>query len=261
MQAGAPVTLSVVTVAFNAAATIGATCASVVAQRDPSIAIEHIVLDGASTDGTLAAVEPYRAGIAHLSSRPDAGLYYAMNAGLKLATGEYVAFLHADDAYVHPRVLVQAAVCLRETAVDAVYGDLEVVDGDGRVVRVWRGGRYRSGAFLRGWMPPHPTFIARTKALRSAGGFNTNLRYSADYELMLRFIHVQRRPVAYLPDVAVRMRAGGLSNATWTGRLRAHREDRQAWAMNGVQPALWTLPLKPLRKISQFVPGVRSLGA
>jgi glycosyltransferase len=110
-------------------------------------------------------------------------------------------------------------------------------------------------------MPPHPTFIAQTKALRSVGGFNTDLRYSADYELMLRFIHVQRRPVTYLPDVAVRMQAGGLSNATWTGRLRAHREDRRAWAMNGVRPALWTLPLKPLRKISQFVPGVRSLGA
>ena len=260
MHAGVPVTVSVVTVAYNAATTIAATCASVAAQRDPSIAIEHIVLDGASTDGTLAAVEPYRAGIAHLISQPDKGLYFAMNAGLELATGEVVAFLHADDVYAYPRVLAQAAEYLRETAVDAVYGDVEVVDGDGRVVRVWRGGRYRDGAFLRGWMPPHPTFIARTKALRSAGGFTTDLRYSADYELMLRFIHVQRRPIAYLPNVAVRMRAGGLSNATWTGRLRAHREDRKAWTMNGLRPAPWTLPLKPLRKISQFVPGVRSLG-
>jgi len=180
------------------------------------------------------------------------GVYDAMNKGLRRTTGEFVAFLNADDVYADVAALGRMLDVLTESGADAAYADLEVVDGGGRVVRVWRGGRYREGAFRRGWMPPHPTFIARRTALLAAGGFNTTLKYSADYELMLRLLHVEGLQAVYLPEVLVRMRAGGLSNATWRGRWRAHLEDRKAWEVNGLRPAVWTLPLKPLRKVSQF---------
>ena len=244
--------LSVVTVAYNAAATIGATCASVAAAAAAGMDLEHVVIDGASSDGTLEAIAPFRRGLACLVSEPDAGLYDAMNKGLGLTSGEYVAFLHADDVYADPTAVMRMVEVLMASGADAGYADLEVVDGGGRVVRVWRGGPYREGAFRWGWMPPHPTFIARRTALLAAGGFNTTFKFSADYELMLRLMHREGIQVVYHPEVLVRMRAGGVSNATWQGRWRAHREDWNAWSINGLRPAPWTLPLKPLRKISQF---------
>ena len=244
--------LSVVTVAYNAAATIGATCASVAATAAAGMDLEHVVIDGASSDGTLEAIAPFRGGLACLVSEPDAGLYDAMNKGLGLTSGEYVAFLHADDVYADPTAVMRMVEVLMASGADAGYADLEVVDGGGRVVRVWRGGPYREGAFRWGWMPPHPTFIARRTALLAAGGFNTTFKFSADYELMLRLMHREGIQVVYHPEVLVRMRAGGVSNATWQGRWRAHREDWNAWSINGLRPAPWTLPLKPLRKISQF---------
>ena len=244
--------LSVVTVAYNAAATIGATCASVAAAAAAGVDLEHVVVDGASTDGTLEAIAPFRDRLACVVSEPDAGLYDAMNKGLQRAGGEFVAFLNADDVYADPAALKRVVEGLTESGADAAYADLEVVDAGGRVVRVWRGGRYREGAFRWGWMPPHPTFIARRTALLDAGGFNTTFKLAADYELMLRLMYVEGIQTVYHPEVLVRMRAGGVSNATWQGRWRAHREDWNAWSINGLRPAPWTLPLKPLRKISQF---------
>lgn len=249
---GPPMKLSVVTVAYNAAATLGATCTSVAAAAAAGIDLEHHVVDGGSTDGTRAVIAAHEAGLASWVSEPDGGVYEAMNKGLQRATGEFVAFLNADDVYADAAVLGRMLEVLTESGADAAYADLEVVDGGGRVVRVWRGGRYREGAFRRGWMPPHPTFIARRTALLAAGGFNTTFKISADYELMLRLIYVEGIQTVYHPEVLVRMRAGGLSNASWRGRWRAHREDWKAWRINGLRPAVWTLPLKPLRKVSQF---------
>ena len=237
--------ISLLTPTFNSAATIRDTLESVRLQDYPHI--EHIIIDGGSRDRTLEIVAEYPH-VRRVISEPDQGLYDAMNKGIGLATGDVVGIINSDDFYVHHQVLSQVNSLLESTGADALYGDLEYVDAinTATVVRRWRAGAYKTNLFLRGWMPPHPTFFVRREMYALYGGFNTALRYSADYELMLRFLHQHQIPVCYLPEVLVRMRTGGLSNASFSNRLRANREDRQAWALNGLQPPFYTLYLKPV---------------
>lgn len=217
--------------------------------------MEYIVVDGGSTDGTLEVIAPWRDRVDVLISEPDEGLYDGMNKGIAAATGDFVGVLNSDDLYADVEVLAKVARRLQESGADGLYGDLVYVDrvDTSRVTRKWVSGVYREGAFLQGWMPPHPTFFARREAFERWGGFNLALKSAADYELMLRFIHKHGLQVAYLPEVMVRMRVGGMSNASAGNRLRANREDKAAWRMNGLKPLPWTLVMKPLRKIGQFL--------
>ena len=247
--------ISIITVAYNAEATIAEAVASVVSQRQDGFELEYIIVDGASTDETLAALEPHSDGIAHIISEPDRGLYDAMNKGVAAATGDFIGILNADDTYAHNGVLAAVAARLEETGADALYGDLDYVaaDGTGRVVRRWRSGEMGARSFLRGWMPPHPTFFLAKSVYDEHGEYSLDLRSAADYELMLRMLHKHRVRAAYIPDVLVKMQTGGMSNASWTNRLRANREDRAAWRMNGLRPMPWTLVIKPLRKLGQWI--------
>ena len=247
--------ISIITVAYNAEATIAEAVASVVSQRQDGFELEYIIVDGASTDETLAALEPHSDGIAHIISEPDRGLYDAMNKGVAAATGDFIGILNADDIYAHNGVLAAVAARLEETGADALYGDLDYVaaDGSGRVVRRWRSGEMGPRSFLRGWMPPHPTFFLAKSVYAEHGVYSLDLRSAADYELMLRMLHKHRVRATFLPDVLVKMRTGGVSNASWGNRLRANREDRRAWRMNGLRPMPWTLVIKPLRKLGQWI--------
>ena len=121
------------------------------------------------------------------------------------------------------------------------------------MVRRWRSGEMGARSFLRGWMPPHPTFFLAKSVYGEHGEYSLDLRSAADYELMLRMLHKHRVRAAYIPDVLVKMQTGGMSNASWTNRLRANREDRAAWRMNGLRPMPWTLVIKPLRKLGQWI--------
>lgn len=238
---------------YNGADTIREAIESVLAQTHPQL--EYIVVDGASTDGTTNIVRSYGNRIHRFVSEPDNGLYDAMNKGLRLATGDVIGILNADDLYRHPDVISRVVDRFRETGADAVYGDLVYARRENltEITRHWQAGTYRPGAFLWGWMPPHPTVFIRADVYRRYGYFNLELRSAADYELMLRFIHKHRIKVAYLPEITVTMRTGGVSNRSVQNRLRANREDRQAWQLNDLKPYFFTLWLKPLRKIGQFV--------
>jgi hypothetical protein len=121
-----------------------------------------------------------------------------------------------------------------------------------KVMRTWESGIYKEGDFLKGWMPPHPTFFVRKECYENFGTFNTDLKLSADYELMLRLIHKNNIRLAYLNEVIVKMRMGGVSNVSFFVKLKANLEDKMAWRMNGVKPKMTTLLMKPLRKIGQY---------
>jgi glycosyltransferase involved in cell wall biosynthesis len=247
------VKISIITVVYNGEATLRDCIESVLGQTYPHV--EYIVVDGASTDGTLAVARSFGPKIATLISEPDRGIYDAMNKGIAAATGEVVGILNADDEYAHPNVLAHVAEALQTQSADAAYGDLLYVDprDSSRVIRTWRAGAYRPGAFLYGWMPPHPTFFVRRTVYEQFGGFNLSLRSAADYEFMLRLVHRHGIRLAYLPEVLVHMRAGGVSNASFRNRWRANREDRRAWRLNGLRPYFFTLWWKPLRKLVQYL--------
>jgi glycosyltransferase involved in cell wall biosynthesis len=244
--------VSIITATYNSAATLEACLRSVAAQDHKSI--EHIIIDGGSSDDTLQIVEKYKSNIAKVVSEMDEGIYYALNKGISLATGDIIGILHSDDFYVNEKVISKVAAEFEKGA-DSVYSDLQYVDRSNtdKVIRNWRSGEYKEGIFLSGWMPPHPTFFIRRSCYEKYGAFNTKLRSAADYELMLRMLHKHEISTAYIPEVLVKMRVGGKSNATLMNRIRANKEDRLAWKLNSLEPGMFTLIFKPLSKIRQYL--------
>jgi glycosyltransferase len=244
--------ISVITACYNSAETIADTLKSVTEQSYSDI--EYILIDGASTDNTLSIAEQYKNRITCIESGKDGGIYFALNKGLSLATGDIIAFLHADDVYAHKDVLAHVAAEFKRSGADSLYGDLNYVDRNdlSKVIRRWVSGSYSKNLFRKGWMPPHPSFFLRRTCYEKHGNFNTGFKTAADYELMLRMLHVKKVSVTYLPEVLVLMRTGGVSNASFGNRIRANREDRKAWQVNGIKPALLTLIRKPLSKLRQF---------
>lgn len=245
--------VSVVTVCFNSSATIADTLRSINSQTHADV--EHIVVDGASTDNTVALVREHGRRVSALVSERDKGIYDAMNKGLALATGSLVGFLNADDVYAHADVLanVAAVAAAGSQLPDAVYGDLVYVHSDdmSRIIRTWHSGEFSIERLRYGWMPPHPTFFARTDALRQLGGFDTDFRIAADYDCMLRYLNRPHIRVAYMQEVLVRMRMGGASNKSLKAMLSKSREDLRAARRNDVG-GLITLFCKNTRKLPQF---------
>jgi glycosyltransferase involved in cell wall biosynthesis len=244
--------ISVITAVLNRAETLGAALRSVHAQAWPSI--EHIVIDGGSTDGTIKVIDEHRPNISKLISEPDRGLYDALNKGIRHATGDVIGFLHADDEYASPQALARIASAFEDPAVGAVYGDLVYVrnDDSSRVVRYWKAGQYRRAQLTQGWMPPHPTFYVRRDVYSRFGSFDTRFRIAADYENMLRILWRGRVQAAYIPEVLIRMRTGGMSNRSLFNVLHKSREDYAAMRQNGIG-GLQALLLKNVTKLPQFV--------
>jgi glycosyltransferase len=244
--------VSVITATYNSAATVSDTLRSVRDQSYPLV--EHLIIDGGSKDNTMEIV----AGFPHIKqicSEKDRGIYDAMNKGVKRATGDIVGILNSDDFYASENVLREVVDTFEQSGCDAVYGDLQYVcKGDvSKVVRYWRSGPYQQGAFKWGWMPPHPSFFVRHTLYDRCGLFNLDMKTAADYELMLRMIHKEGASLQYLPNVLVKMRTGGASNASLASRLKANADDRKAWDVNGLTPYWFTMYLKPIRKITQFI--------
>lgn len=244
--------VSIITITYNSEATLEDTIRSVLDQTYPDV--EYIVVDGGSTDKTLSIINAYKSRIAKVISEKDNGLYDALNKGISLATGDLIGILHSDDFYTGSTVIEHIVKVISESDADAAYADLYYVDKNdtNTIHRKWKSGSYKHGMFRNGWMPPHPTFFAKRSCYEVFGSFNLSLVSAADYELMLRFIHRHRIRLAYLPEFIIKMRVGGKSNVSLQNRIRANKEDRKAWKINGLKPHLLTLYLKPLRKIVQL---------
>jgi glycosyltransferase involved in cell wall biosynthesis len=243
--------VSIITVCFNAEKTIRDTIESVLAQDYPHL--EYIIKDGGSTDNTLKIIESFGDKIHRLISKPDTGIYDAMNQGIQNSTGEIIGILNADDVYAYDSVLSDVVSQFAPES-DALYSDLVYVKSDNlqQIVRKWISGEYNRNKFLNGWMPPHPTFFIRKKHYENYGLYRTDMKSAADYELMLRMLFKHQLRASYLPKTTIKMRVGGVSNSTLLNRLEANRDDRRAWKMNGLKPKWYTLYWKPLSKLKQF---------
>ncbi|ROZ66348.1 glycosyltransferase family 2 protein [Ramlibacter sp. WS9] len=249
--------ISVITAVFNRASTLDEALQSVRAQSWRHV--EHVVIDGGSTDGSLDILARHKHSIAQMVSEPDNGLYDALNKGISRATGDVVGFMHADDSYATPQALERVAAAFEDPSVGAVYGDLVYVNKDdaSRVVRYWRAGAFRRSRLTHGWMPPHPTFYVRREHYERMGGFDTRFRIAADYENMLRILWGGGVHAAYIPEVLVRMRTGGISNRSLLNIVQKSREDFAALRQNGMG-GLQGVLLKNVTKLPQFLtPGAR----
>lgn len=253
--------VSLITVSYNSAKTIVDTIHSVLNQTYENI--EYIVVDGNSSDGTVEIVKQFlnstkgasQGVVTKFLYERDKGIYDAMNKGLALATGDIIGVLNSDDFYCSNTVIEQVVAAFQKEDAQCLYGDLNYVDPTDtyKIVRKWRSGDFKRENFLKGWMPPHPTFFVRKSCYEKFGTFNTQFKSAADYELMLRFLYKESCSAIHLPVVMIHMRAGGISNVSLKNRIRANREDRLAWKINGLKPKWFTLLRKPLSKLIQYL--------
>lgn len=244
--------VTLITVCRNAASVIAGTIDSVRQQTHADI--EHIVIDGASTDGTCELLEARRSDLAVLVSEADSGIYDAMNKGLRLATGELIGFVNAGDLLMTNDVIAQVVEAATRSHADAVYGDIIMVDEHDihKVHRTWLSGTYHRENFRRGWMPPHVATFIRRSVYDRHGHFNTDLRIGADYEILLRFLYKHGVPTVHLRAVLVRFRLGGMSNGSVRHILKANREVRRSWALNGLKAPPLLVTRKLWSKVMQF---------
>jgi glycosyltransferase involved in cell wall biosynthesis len=233
--------ISVITVCYNSAETIGHTLRSVREQIYGNI--EHIVVDGMSTDNTLDVVAAEGKHVAKLISEKDSGIYDAMNKGITLATGDVIGFINADDFYASASVLTDVAAAFEKNATDSCYGDLCYVSQSDptRIVRYWRSNDFLPRSFEAGWCPPHPTFFVRRSVYERLGGFNLSFKIAADFELMARYLESAHITSFYIPDVLVKMRLGGTTNKNLSNIVLQNKEILRALQSHGLRSSVWRL--------------------
>jgi glycosyltransferase involved in cell wall biosynthesis len=242
--------ISIITVVFNAQNTIERCINSVLGQKFNNV--EYIIIDGGSTDDTCKIINNYIGDIDVFISEPDNGIYDAMNKGIALASGDIIGTVNADDFFADDDVLYNVAEVFAEQDTPILYGDLDYIGPNDKVVRKWRSGKYRRGIFNWGWMPPHPTFYCKKGLFEKLGVYKLDYGSAGDYELMLRFIHLNNINAYYLNKVLIKMVVGGISNKSMGSRVQAMGFDFKAMKDNNILLPMVAILFKPLRKMIQF---------
>lgn len=244
---------SVITVCFNSVETLARALQSVANQDWPRV--EHIVIDGASTDGTVKVIEQNRANLTHVISEPDRGIYDAMNKGLNLATGDVICFLNADDYYDSTHVLSKVGTAMQQERLDALVGDVGFFRKENikRLIRHYRSDRFKPERLAWGWMPAHPALFMRREVFKRVGYFKTDYQIAADYEYVVRaFCGQQPLRYKHLPVVLVRMQMGGVSTRGIGATIRLNQEIIRACRENGVTTNYLKLLVKYPAKLLEF---------
>ena len=278
--------ISLITACYNSAETIGTAIESVLSQK--SVDVEYIVVDGGSRDGTVDIIKEYADKTLNSQlltpnftfrwqSESDKGMYDAINKGIKMATGDVVGILNADDVLATEDTLARIAAAfqpskqtthhsptpslLDSSTIDCVYADIRFVrEGESvEALRKAKSVRYCSAAKWRPWMfrfaamVPHPSFYVRRECFERLGGYSLDYRICADFELELRYLYLAKLKAAYLPECVVVMRMGGMSTAGWRSNMEINREDLRALRSHGIWSCLPLIYLKYLFKIWGFV--------
>ena len=278
--------ITLITACYNSAETIGTAIESVLSQK--GVDVEYIVVDGGSQDGTVDIIKEYADKTLNSQlltpnftfrwlSESDKGMYDAINKSIKMATGDIVGILNADDVLATDDTLARIAAAfqpskqtthhsptpslLDSSTIDCVYADIRFVrEGESvEALRKAKSVRYCSAAKWRPWMfrfaamVPHPSFYVRRECFDRLGGYSLDYRICADFELELRYLYLAKLKTAYLPECVVVMRMGGASTAGWRSNVEINREDLRALRAHGIWSCLPLIYLKYLFKIWGFV--------
>jgi glycosyltransferase len=244
--------VSIITSVWNNKNTIEDAIKSVLSQNYSDI--EYIVVDGASSDGTVEVIKKHEDKISIFVSEKDKGIYDGLNKGVELATGDIIGFLHSDDIYADENIISEVVEAFEKNNTDSIYGDLVYVDKEdtNKVFRYWKSGDYSFKKLTNGWMPPHPTFFVKKEFYDRYGKFDLSFGIAADYDFMLRMLGKYKITTSYLPKVLYKMRVGGASNRTIKNIIQKSREDIKALKNNNIG-GIHTIVMKNLSKIPQFL--------
>lgn len=245
--------VSIITVVFNHKDTIRDAIDSVLKQTYKNI--EYIIVDGASTDGTIEIIQSYGDKIAEFVSEPDKGLYDAMNKGINLATGDIVGILNSDDFYIDEYVIEKVVKEFEEKDVDSVFANLAYVKPSNleKVVRHYDSSYFNPSRFAYGWMPAHPTFFVKKWAYEKYGVYRTDLKISADFDILIRFLYIHKITYSHIQDVLVKMRTGGISSSGIKSTLQIVFEQLQICKQNSIDTNIFKIMSKYPKKVLELI--------
>lgn len=246
--------LSIITVVFNNEKTIKDAIESVLTQTYENI--EHVVIDGNSSDKTVSIIRKYENKLGFFNSEKDNGIYDAMNKGILAANGDVIGILNSDDLYQDDTV-IQTVMnqFLQNPTLDIVYGDLVYVKSDNvnKIVRHWKSYSYYNSFFENGNVPPHPSLFVRRSVYQKAGLFDIDFKLAADYEFMLRIFKKYNFNSKYINRVIVKMRLGGATNQSFLNIKRQNIEILNAWKKNSLRIPILLMPLRLIKRLGQFI--------
>ena len=246
--------VTLITAAFNSVSSIK-TCLDSIAYQDYDN-LEHLVIDGKSTDRTINIVKEYQKKHSHIKliSEKDLGIYDALNKGLKSASGDIIGFVHSDDLLACNSVISETVAVFLNEQSDGVYGDLQYVSkyNINKIVRYWKSKDFNSSILKKGWMPAHPTLFLKKEIYEKHGEFNLSYKISADYDFMLRILKDDSLKFSYLPKVITKMRVGGASNRSVKNIIQKTKEDYRAVRSNNIG-GWYLIFLKNISKVRQFI--------
>jgi len=244
--------ITIITVVYNGANTIGETLQSVCAQTYPDI--EHIVIDGASSDQTLSIVRTFPH-VKKIVSETDNGPYDAMNKGIALAKGALIGILNADDVYANNKVIEKVAhLFQQDDSLDLLYGNIEYFDTKqpGKILRYWQTKPYYETFFEDGEVPPHPSLFVKKAVYQTIGKYNPTFKISGDYDFMFRALKIHNYKSYFLAETMVKMRLGGISTSGVKSYWISTKELMKVWRINGFTYPPKLLVLRPIKKIWQY---------
>lgn len=244
--------ISIITVVRNNEKTIKDAIESVLGQTYKNI--EYIIIDGKSTDGTVEVIKSYENKISKFISEPDKGLYDAMNKGIKFSTGDVVGILNSDDFYINEFVIERVVKEFEEKKIDSLFADLVYVKSQNvnKIVRYYDSGYFNPSKFAYGWMPAHPTFFVKRSVYEKYGLFRTDLKTSADFDILARFLYTHKISYSYIKEVLVKMRLGGVStsiSSIWVNNIEQLKICRQ----NNIDTDIFKILSKYPSKLIGFI--------
>lgn len=243
--------ISLITVCYNSENSIRKTIESVLSQNYQNI--EYIIIDGASKDNTLKIIGEYHNQIAKFISEKDNGIYDAINKGISMASGEIVGILNSDDVFYDNNVISLIADKFKsDKNLESIIGDIVFVNQFGKVHRHYSSLNWTPNKFSRGLMPPHPTFYCKRTLFDKFGLYRTDFKIAADYELLARFLYVNKINFEYVPRIMVTMSLGGVSTKSFRSNLRINKEVLRACKLNNIKTNLFKLYTKYFYKIKEF---------
>ena len=248
--------ISIITIAYNNACDIEPTLQSVISQDYPHI--EYIVVDGASTDGTLEVLKRYRDKIDKLISEPDHGMYEAINKGIQAATGDVVGLMHAGDRLYSADSITAIAQAFEAPEVEATYGHSVLVDAEDRPIRINPSRPFSRARIRRGWMPSHQSIYMRKERFEKHGAYRVDLGGSGDYEFFIRQFYRHPIRARLIDKYLIRFALGGMSTTNYHRLWRRQQIHANCWRLNGLKPPTYLIPLKLGRKIPQFIRALRA---
>ena len=242
--------ISIITITFKAEATLERTLNSVLNQSYKNI--EQIIVDGDSKDKTLEICKKFPH-ISKIISEQDKGVYDAFNKGLNLATGDIIGFLNADDVFYSENSVQEIVNAFSNNETDIVYGNLDYINDEGKVIRNWISKPYKKDLMKKAWMPAHPTFYCKKEVYNRLGSYNDSFKIAGDFELCLRFLEVNKVSSYYLNKKLVKMLVGGISNNGLKSKWIIYKEELRAFKINHININPFSFFLFKLKKIYQYI--------